>query len=75
MSMAPGNYIDGLKAVKVPLLVLIGDKDEAFAVEVQKKAIVENSKGEVKIIKGATHESIRQNPQSFLLINKWFAKL
>ncbi len=74
-SMAPENYIDGLKAVKVPMLVLAGNKDEAFVAEAQQKAILDNSKGEVKIINGATHESILQNPSAFQLISKWFSKL
>ena len=74
-SMAPDNYIDGLKAVKVPMLVLIGGKDEAFDAEAEQKAILENSKGEVHIIDGATHESILHNSTSFQLITKWFSKL
>ena len=74
-SMAPDNYIDGLKAVKVPMLVLVGNKDEAFAAEAQQKAILDNSKREVKIIDGATHESILQNSLAFQLITKWFSKL
>lgn len=39
------------------------------------KAILGNSKGEVKIINGATPESIVQNPLVFQLISKWFSKL
>lgn len=75
MSMAPENYVDGLKAVKVPMLVLIGNKDEAFVAEAQQNAILGNSKGEVQIIDGATHESILHNSISFQLITKWFSKL
>ena len=74
-SMAPDNYIDGLKTVKIPMLVLVGNKDEAFVAEAQQKAILDNSKGEVKIIDGATHESILQNSLVFQLISKWFSKL
>jgi alpha-beta hydrolase superfamily lysophospholipase len=74
-SMAPDNYVDGLKAVKEPMLVLIGNKDEAFVAEAQQKAILDNSKGDVKIIEGATHDSILQNPFAFQLISKWFSKL
>jgi len=73
--MAPDNYIDGLKSVKVPLLVLVGDKDEAFVAEEQQKAVLENSKGEVKIIEGATHNGLRLNQKAFQLITKWFSKL
>ncbi len=75
MSMAPENYIDGLKAVKVPMLVLIGSKDEAFMPETLKKAIIVNSKGEVRIIEGATHNGVRHNSLSFGFINEWFSKL
>ena len=74
-SMAPDNYIDGLKAVQIPMIVLLGNKDEAFVAEAQQKAILDNSKGEVKIIDGATHESILQNSLAFQLISKWFSKL
>lgn len=74
-SMAPDNYVDGLKAVKIPMLVLIGNKDEAFVAEAQQKAVVENSIGELKIIDGATHESILQNPACFQAISKWYSKL
>ena len=74
-SMAPDYYIDGLKSVKVPLLVLVGDKDEAFVAEEQQKAVLENSKGEVKIIEGATHNGLRLNQKAFQLITKWFSKL
>lgn len=74
-SMAPDDYIEGLKAVKIPLLVLVGNKDEAFVAEDQQKAILENSKGEVTIIDDATHKSILKNVYAFQLISKWFTKL
>ncbi|MEQ1554680.1 MAG: alpha/beta fold hydrolase [Ferruginibacter sp.] len=74
-SMAPDDYIEGLKAVKIPMLVLVGNKDEAFVAEAQQKAVLGNSKGEVKIIDGATHESILQSTLVFQLISKWFSKL
>jgi alpha-beta hydrolase superfamily lysophospholipase len=75
LSMAPEDYKEGLKSVKVPMLVLAGNEDEAFAAAAQQKAIAGNSKGEVRIIDGATHNSIRDNPKSFVFIKKWFAGL
>lgn len=75
MSMAPDNYAVGLKAVDKPLLVLTGDKDEAFDPEKLKKAITENSKGETHIIAGAGHDDIMLNAEIFKLINSWFSKL
>lgn len=74
-SMAPENYVDGLRAVKIPMLVLIGNKDEAFNFEAQQKAVMENSKAEVKVINGATHEGILHNSASFNAISKWYSNL
>lgn len=74
-SMAPENYVDGLKAVKIPMLVVIGNKDEAFNFEAQQKAVMEYSKAEVKVINGATHEGILNNPTSFQAISKWYSNL
>ncbi len=75
VSMTPDDYVAGLKAVKKPLLVLIGSGDEAFSAEALEKAILENSNGDVQIIDRATHNGIRHNTQSFIFIQDWFSKL
>jgi len=72
MSMTPDNYADGLKSVKVPMLVFIGDHDEVFAADKLKKAILDNSNGKVYIIQGASHNGIRHNTQVYKLIQNWF---
>jgi len=74
-SMAPGDYIDGLKSVDVPMLVLVGSEDEAFNAEALQKAILEHSTGEVKIIQEVTHNGIRHHEQSFEFIKHWYSKL
>lgn len=74
-SMSPDDYVEGLKAVNKPMLVLIGSKDEAFSAEILQKAILENSMGEVSIIEGATHNGVRHNKQSFTFIKDWFSKI
>lgn len=74
-SMAPDDYVTGLKAVKVPMLILIGSNDEAFSAEELQKAVLENSSGKVHIIDKATHNGIRHNTQSFNFIKDWFSKL
>ncbi|MCA0398614.1 MAG: alpha/beta hydrolase [Bacteroidetes bacterium] len=74
-SMAPENYVDGLKAVNIPMLVLLGNQDEAFTVEAQQKAVLENSKADVKVIDGSTHEGILQDPACFQAISTWYSKL
>lgn len=75
MSMAPNDYVEGLKAVNVPMLVLIGSEDEAFNAEALKKAILEYSNGKAHIVEGASHEGICISPQSFLFIKEWYSKL
>ena len=37
--------------------------------------VMENSKANIHIIEGVTHNGIRQNPQAYLLIKKWFSAL
>ena len=75
MSMAPEDYKEGLKSINVPMLVLIGDKDEAFNAEAMKKAVTENSKAIFQIISGTSHNGVRHNSQSYDFIKKWFLKL
>lgn len=74
-SIAPDDYITGLKAVNKPMLVLIGSKDEAFSAEALQKAVLDNSTVEMQIIEGASHNGVRHNPQSFTFIKDWFSKL
>lgn len=74
-SMTPDDYVTGLKAVKVPMLVLIGSNDEVFSAEALQKAVLENSSGKVYIIDKTTHNGVRHNTQSFNFIKDWFSKL
>ena len=74
-SMTPDDYQEGLQAIKSPLLVLVGSDDEAFNAEILQKAILENSKGEVKIIQNATHNGVRHDAISYEFIKKWFSTI
>ncbi|MCU0343578.1 MAG: lysophospholipase [Ignavibacterium sp.] len=74
-SMTPDDYVEGLKAVNKPMLVLIGSNDEAFSSEATKEAVLKNSKGEIQIIDKATHNGVRHNSQSFGFIKEWFSEL
>lgn len=74
-SMTPDDYVAGLNAVNKPLLVLIGSQDEAFSASATEEAIIKNSNGEFQIIDKASHNGIRHNVQSFILIKEWFSRL
>lgn len=70
-SMAPVDYAQGLQAVKEPLLVLVGSDDEAFTASAFENAVKSNSKGEVFVIQGATHNGVTQHARSMELIREW----
>lgn len=74
-SMAPEDYKAGLKAVKKPLLVIVGSKDEAFVASKVERAVTENSNGKVIIIDGATHNGVRHSKKAMEEVKKWFLKL
>ena len=73
-SMSPGDYAEGLKAVKAPLLVIVGSKDEAFVASEFKPAVEKNSKGKVVVIEGASHNGIRHSKKTMEEVNSWFKK-
>ena len=72
ISMAPENYV---RAVGVPLLVLVGSKDEVFVAKKLEKAVLDNSKGEVHLLEGATHDGIGHDPRIVAVISNWFSTL
>lgn len=74
-SMAPDDYKAGLKAVKKPLLVVVGSADEAFVAGEFEPAVTKNSKGKVIVVDGATHNGIRHNAKAMDEVKKWFLKL
>lgn len=73
-SMAPEDYVAGLNAVKVPLLVIVGSNDEAFVASEFKPAVQNNSKGKVIVIEDATHNGIRHNKKAMEGVKTWFQK-
>lgn len=74
MSMAPENFIDGLGSVDAPLLVVIGEKDEVFDATAQQKAVQENSKGKVVVVKDAKHDNLCLKKETFDAIKNWMKK-
>lgn len=73
-SMVPLDFKKGLKAINKPLLVVVGSNDEAFKAAQFKAAVRNNSKGEVAIIKGETHNGVRHHQKTMELISLWTKK-
>lgn len=74
VSMAPDDYKDGLKAVKKPMLVIVGDKDEAFVASEFKPAITQYSTGEIVLIEGSTHNGVRHSSTAMDAVKSWVKK-
>ena len=75
MSMAPDSYEMGLKALHAPMLMLVGANDEAFNAVRLKEAVSSTPNTKAILIPGATHNSIRQNPEAFKAIAAWMQNL
>lgn len=74
-SMAPEHLAPALRAVRVPLLVVIGSQDEAFAAAAVRQAVVASGRGQAYVVAGATHNGIRHHPQTYQLVRQWAAQL
>lgn len=74
VGMAPDDYIAGLKAVKAPMLVLVGEQEEVFEQKAFAHAIHTYSTGQMAVIPQANHNSVRHSPKTMTVIKTWFEK-
>ncbi len=73
--MAPADYRPALAAVRAPLLVIVGSRDEAFKAEAYERVIHGNSRGTVTIVPEATHNGVLQDARAMSAIKAWVAVL
>ncbi len=73
-SMAPDDYRVALQAVRQPLLVIVGSKDEAFRADQFKPVVTKYGAGEVILVNGATHDGICYNGEAMAAAGKWLAR-
>jgi len=74
-SMAPAHVAPALRALRVPLLVVVGSRDEAFPAAAVRRAVLASGRGKVVVVEGATHNGIRHDPRTYQLIRQWHATL
>ena len=74
-SMAPAHTAPALRALQVPLLVVVGSQDEAFPAAAVRQAVLASGRGEVSVVEGATHNGVRHHPRTYQFIRQWYAKL
>ncbi len=71
--MAPADYREALAAVRSPLLVVVGSRDEAFKAEAYEKVIRGHSRGTVEIIPDATHDGVLDDARTMAAVTGWIA--
>ena len=74
-SSAPDDYVAALTADNLPMLVIIGENDEAFKAEEYPNVISLHTNGEVVIIPEETHDGIIQNQEVIPAIQDWIIAL
>jgi len=68
---APADYRAALAAVKAPLLVIVGSRDEAFDAAAYGGVIGGNSHGMVSVIADATHNGVLRDARAMAAVKRW----
>ncbi|MDQ2076101.1 alpha/beta fold hydrolase [Marinimicrobium sp. ABcell2] len=71
LSGSPQDYRAALKQMQQPLLVIVGEQDEAFIAREFPTAIERLSDGEVVIVEDETHNGIRHSIKAMKAVNDW----
>lgn len=69
--MAPDDYRLALRAVRVPLLVVVGSADEAFVADRYPQVVRSNSGGRVVIVPGASHDGVVSHDRTLAAVASW----
>ncbi len=70
---SPDDYRAALSAIDAPLLLVAGDKDEAFNAAAYEGIIRQYSKGETALIEGASHSGVTSDPRTAERIAQWLS--
>ncbi|HEV7504017.1 MAG TPA: alpha/beta fold hydrolase [Thermoanaerobaculia bacterium] len=70
-SMAPDDYRTALAADAKPMLVLVGENDEAFVASQYPAVVALHRNSKTVIIQNETHDGIFRNPAAFAAIHDW----
>ncbi|HSK81113.1 MAG TPA: alpha/beta hydrolase [Thermoanaerobaculia bacterium] len=68
---APDDHRPALAAVRVPLLVIVGSRDEAFKADQYEAAVRSHSRGTVTIVPDATHNGVLHDPRTLAAVAAW----
>ncbi|MFZ1991796.1 MAG: alpha/beta hydrolase [Alphaproteobacteria bacterium] len=68
---APKDYRAAFAAIKAPLLLVAGSKDEAFIASAYPAVVRQYSRGDAIIVDGATHNSVLSDPRAIDAVKTW----
>lgn len=71
-SMFPSDHRPALEAVQVPLLVVVGSRDESFRAAEYLPVITAHTQGTVEVLEGASHEGILTDARTFEAVRRWW---
>jgi|GEM_PF-2026347 len=75
VSMAPDDYRPALAADAKPMLVLVGENDEAFIASEYPAAVAFHPNSKTVIVPNETHDGIFRNPAAFVAIHDWIGSV
>lgn len=71
VATAPDDHRPALAAVRVPLLVIVGSRDEAFKADQYEVTVRSYSRGTVTIVPDATHNGVLRDPRAMAAVTAW----
>lgn len=75
-SMYPWDYreaLANLATAEPPLLLIAGRADEVFLADRYAEALRSYSKGSVRLVEGANHDGVLEDPRTHALVARWLA--
>jgi alpha-beta hydrolase superfamily lysophospholipase len=73
---APRDYCSALSAIRVPLLVVVGSKDEAFNALAYADVLRANGHPEsTQIIDGSTHNRVLSDSRTIDIVSQWISRI
>ena len=70
-SAAPVDAGRALRAVRVPLAVVVGSDDEAFDATQYEPFVTAHSKGRVVVVPGVNHNGVTKDPRAIATVREW----
>lgn len=74
-SMTPADHRPALSAIRVPLLLVAGSRDEAFIASAYEPEIRGHSRGTVTIVPDATHDGVMIDARTLAAVHAWVGGL